>query len=1321
VAGREPLSAVSRSGFYAAGPALSLGIQAKLTVGSAGGPLEHEADAVADSVVGGRTAPAISALSSSSDQQAPVQRAPQEAPGPELEEELSPDEVSNDPQLVQSAPALQEAPAAPQEEELPLQRAPQEVPVAEPDEELPVQRCSCTGACTCGAAKTKDGAPTEPTHVQRLAISSATSTPGGTTSVARAVQSPGVGEPLQPGVRASIERGTGHAMSAVRVHDDAASHDAAHALRARAFTHGSHIWLGRSESPADLHLMSHEATHTVQQADRPAGRVGPGRAPGAGLIQRSAAYSSRGGVPRLLLYLPFDNTLAVHFLTLDADVGAAFDADPDLAQRVDTELTRIFNPAQRPLHETDGYMAGTAVGQLIERGLRALVTTGNYDFSALEQLLQQRTALFYEQDLLVPASSYLAGQLGVASAAIDWNMLIPLLQARANASEVRTLYEAAERDRYVLFLDMLASEAAALAPVVGAASISAEQADAQLTTYVQDNGSGLFSEAVFGYHSEKFLDEYVPLLEALRYTPATFDLETFRPATDTARLDASREQIVTNFIETEAHGRVIQFTLDRWTESGQSPEEFLADLDLEEFRTELTAQLANELVERARADPELMAALRSRALDQARFVQISWLYFYALGLQSYNQGLGATFADTPLDAVSVEDAAIAADPYAYYNLSSTIADTLRNLLASISPNSPIEAAVVRAGATLLADQNIPTQFAGLFLLPELLAYFNAFAKGIEEQERATQEALKDRLDLDFAAIADTVRRWSDYADTFIEEVWKPMLKLVALEWLAANREEIQLIYDDLDDADAEFILRLNEGADELERLAQRLEAGDYASLELEGQTVTIDDVAELRTAAQFLRDEAGARSDPERIEAQREQLGEALDVYETVRADIEDDEYDPLDYSRPVYEEARRRLGISEFPEFTTVGMVLRGDVAATRNPFLAQAIVGWHWREGVERQIETGLLLGGLLILTAGAMLVPGVGGAVLGALDVGIGIGMGVHQIADANEVLNMARLDTSGSIRGVSVEAAAHALRQAWIGLGVTVVLTAGPIALSRALRVRGGGGIELPPAVRQWEDALSSETRALLRENPRLRRTFAEMSPTARRLLTHCSRICIPPGTTNADAARIETIVQRMERDAHGGGYQRADEWMLREYFFARQDNLGGAIGDIERAANLAHLRKLLRERASARALAVTPATSAGAASGYPGRWGNVSLNDYGHSVGEHGATTGADTLAGRATDPTRVAEARARGTTNDVGQWYDNSLIVEAERRADATTIINTLADGRTIHRVDMGRPVGRIFLENGAIQSDVTIALVVRLPNGRLRTAYPIR
>jgi hypothetical protein len=54
-------------------------------------------------------------------------------------------------------------------------------------------------------------------------------------------------------------------LSAARVHSGSAAHEATDALHARAVTRGADIYLARGESPTNLGLMAHEATHVVQQ------------------------------------------------------------------------------------------------------------------------------------------------------------------------------------------------------------------------------------------------------------------------------------------------------------------------------------------------------------------------------------------------------------------------------------------------------------------------------------------------------------------------------------------------------------------------------------------------------------------------------------------------------------------------------------------------------------------------------------------------------------------------------------------------------------------------------------------------------------------------------------------------------------------------------------------------------------------------------------------------------------------------------------------------------------------------------------------------
>jgi hypothetical protein len=384
--------------------------------------------------------------------------------------------------------------------------------------------------------------------------------------------------------------------------------------------------------------------------------------------------------------------------------------------------------------------------------------------------------------------------------------------------------------------------------------------------------------------------------------------------------------------------------------------------------------------------------------------------------------------------------------------------------------------------------------------------------------------------------------------------------------------------------------------------------------------------------------------------------------------------------------------------------MALSGMVNAQNNPFLARAIVEWKFVKGLEREFNTGLLLVALGIVTVPAMLLPGVGGLVLGALDIAIGAGMGVKQIVDAQELVNMARLDPRGEIRGISLEQAEAALHHAWIGFGVSMLLLAGGLALSRALRVRDAHGLDLGPEVRGWERSLTPETRALLRDKPALRRLFAEMGPQVRRILTHCSHFCVPEGATAAQVRRIEDLLKNVRE------VRSADEWVLKEYLYARRADLDSAITKLATARDINKLRKIIREETAAAAPAVASRTlGRQPGEGLPGSgWGNPDTRVYGHAVSEHGAGRSPQELADRAA--TKVDKVtKLRGVSQ--GQWYNDMLIVEAEQRAG-------LNPGENI--VDMGRPIGRVYRADGTVVSNVTFAKVIRNPDGTLITAFPM-
>lgn len=75
----------------------------------------------------------------------------------------------------------------------------------------------------------------------------------------------GEGDPLPPAVKGRIESSVGVDLGGVRVHSDSNAQAASKALKAKAFTHRSHIFLGAGQSKHDVGLMAHETTHVLQQ------------------------------------------------------------------------------------------------------------------------------------------------------------------------------------------------------------------------------------------------------------------------------------------------------------------------------------------------------------------------------------------------------------------------------------------------------------------------------------------------------------------------------------------------------------------------------------------------------------------------------------------------------------------------------------------------------------------------------------------------------------------------------------------------------------------------------------------------------------------------------------------------------------------------------------------------------------------------------------------------------------------------------------------------------------------------------------------------
>lgn len=103
------------------------------------------------------------------------------------------------------------------------------------------------------------------------------------------------GTPLAPGIAAPLESGLGVDLSPVRVHSDARAAAATAALGVRAFTWGTHVYLGQGERATDLPLIAHEVSHAIQQSAGPAVHLFDGPHGALEHEARSAAATVAGG------------------------------------------------------------------------------------------------------------------------------------------------------------------------------------------------------------------------------------------------------------------------------------------------------------------------------------------------------------------------------------------------------------------------------------------------------------------------------------------------------------------------------------------------------------------------------------------------------------------------------------------------------------------------------------------------------------------------------------------------------------------------------------------------------------------------------------------------------------------------------------------------------------------------------------------------------------------------------------------------------------------------------------------------------------------
>ncbi|HEY4244682.1 MAG TPA: DUF4157 domain-containing protein [Kofleriaceae bacterium] len=894
--------------------------------------------------------------------------------------------------------------------------------------------------------------------------------------------------------QAAIQHAFGtHDVSKARATVGGAAATASEQLGANAFAQGEHVAFG--EEP-DLHLAAHEAAHVVQRqhgvqldaksgtpddpyehhADAVADAVVAGhsaahlfqalpRGRTGAAIQRHAdpttaaarVTTEANGTSELVIAIAFRGAPIFVELSPDDDVLARFTADPTLATTLAAAVAATLDLPTGPAPETAAYVGGPIVHRALLADLLAWsgAPTAAGGFPTLRILLEARAAALAAEHVRADLETY----AGVDPGTVDWLAQLPAMREAIQAHGDNTLSDDALRDRAEQVLVVLESEMDAAPPVVGGT------APPNLDALAWDFCTAYrFADANVRVFSEKFLAEYVALMDALVFVPPGFDLARFAPSgADLAQ--TRRDELLDEWVDTHAQALAEQYILDDWTASGVSQDAFLAALDLGAERDGIYARITSEFMTAARTDVELMRAVESIASVRARYDELAAIVTVGHSGEALDHGYAAALtADAP-DTESLQD--LIGDPGGVYETQFALAQATRNILESAQAGANVDVAILTSAVQLAQSA---TGFSSLgfgAFITEYVLHVRAFQQVLAEQRTAAEQTIAARVDLSWQRIQDVIRDLAQAADDFVQNTWIPTLQAIATEHVDANAAELQDYRDHFDERLPQEAGRYRLAAYFIEDVATRLASGEAPSARLGDSVVTRADVGELHTAIATLRAKADELETPSGADDKRESIQDALDVYTDVREKIADGTYAPTGFGEAIVVEAKQRLGIGVFEGSTLLQQASRIDVVA-ENPFEAWAIARWRVIEIIDDaawSLISGFLRGAL---TLASLLVPGVGGLILAGIDIAIGLYQGVQAVGAAHDRLELARLDTQLEIQGITVEQAEHALRMAWVSLVLEAAL-AGLFAALAGRLVIGGVRRALYPGLARLADA------------------------------------------------------------------------------------------------------------------------------------------------------------------------------------------------------------------------------------------------------------
>ncbi len=878
-----------------------------------------------------------------------------------------------------------------------------------------------------------------------------------------------------------------HDVSGVRSMVGGEGGAAAQKLGASAYTVGERVAF--KDSP-DLTLASHEAAHVVQQRagvelDGGVGRRGdvheraadtvaqavvagrsakpvldalPTRADHAGVQKHTPPASiashviTSAGTDQIAIGTSLRDVPMLIVLDSDADTAWVLDNTPGLLHQLAVDVTAMIHPTTGPIWETSSFIMGPRVRSLLEKDLAAYALDTTLGFPALKDVLDKRAAVFARQKVRLELEEY----LGVDPGTVDWVTLLPTIHDEIAEMSGSSLEDSSKFDRVELVLLVLEHELEGSPKVVG--GVVPANLSKDVWSFALYGSSFVFTDLDANKaFSEKLLGPYVTLIAGLEFVPSGFDLSRFEPS-GVDQAESERHATIDKWVGWAAPELTTKYILDDWTSSGLDFRVYLAQMDLESKKKALLDYITTAYEQQARKDPAMLRAVMRMANDQARYKILARIVAGGRAAEKANRALPEKIND-PDPTKYPELAELVGDPRGMYESAFYIAAANREVLNAVSAGAQVGPAFVESAMKLAANAKLGSTVGMAAFLLVLMAQFGELERVIADQRAKARAEIAARVDLSWETIKKIIDERGKSADEFLDKTWIPMLKKVADEWVTANYNEIKAFYDNFDTQVPQVAGRYRLAAWMIEDTANKLESGEVESSKLNGQTVTVKDVKELRDAVAVLRANAAKLESPwGRLEKLIE-LNKAIEAYSKVRENIADGTYKPENYGEDVVVEAKHRLGIGVF-EYTTLWQQATRQVTVRENPFQAYTIAMWRVTNIIDNAIWE--LVKGFFraALTIGSLLVPGVGGLILAAIDIGIGIYGAAKNIGEARRRLDLARLDTQLNIQGVTVADAEHALTMAWVSFVIELALAGLFTALAGSMVLKGIQKLRMP---------------------------------------------------------------------------------------------------------------------------------------------------------------------------------------------------------------------------------------------------------------------